>query len=47
VRWGFAAGDFHITLKGEVENLFNTSYQTMALFPMPLREFRGTVGVDL
>jgi vitamin B12 transporter len=33
--------------KLEVTNLFNESYQIIALYPMPLRQLRGTLGVDL
>jgi iron complex outermembrane receptor protein len=36
-----------VSLKLEVTNLFNESYQVIALYPMPLREWRGTVGVEL
>ncbi|HTY59666.1 MAG TPA: TonB-dependent receptor, partial [Bacteroidota bacterium] len=34
---------FHASLKAEVNNLFNTSYQVVALYPMPLREVRMTL----
>jgi len=34
-------------VKGEVNNISNTSYQVIALYPMPLREFRATLGVEL
>ena len=33
--------------KFEVSNLFDTSYQVIALFPMPGREFRITLGAEL
>jgi outer membrane cobalamin receptor len=33
--------------KLEASNLFNTSYQVIALFPMPGREFRITLGAEL
>lgn len=35
------------SLKLEVTNLFNTSYQIMAYYPMPPREIRCTLGVAL
>ncbi len=41
------AGGFSATAKLEVNNLFDTSYQLIASYPMPLREIRGTVGVEL
>ena len=34
---------FRASLKGEVNNIFNTSYQVIALYPMPLREVRVTL----
>jgi len=41
----YAPGDpaWHAALKAEVNNLFNTSYQVIALYPMPMREFRITL----
>ncbi len=36
-----------LSLKLEASNLFNEPYQIMTLYPMPLRELRGTVGVEL
>jgi iron complex outermembrane receptor protein len=36
-----------LSLKLECTNLFNTSYQAIALYPMPLRELRATLGVEL
>ncbi|MGB5875727.1 MAG: TonB-dependent receptor [Bacteroidota bacterium] len=36
-----------LTLKLEASNIFNEPYQIMTLYPMPLRELRGTVGVEL
>jgi vitamin B12 transporter len=47
VRTVIPVGSFSVSLKGEVLNMLNTSYQVIALYPMPLREFRGTVGVEL
>ena len=32
--------------KLEITNCFNTSYQSIALYPMPLREFRFSFGVE-
>jgi iron complex outermembrane receptor protein len=40
-------GSLKASLKLEATNLFNTSYQVTALYPMPLREVRGTFGVSL
>jgi iron complex outermembrane receptor protein len=34
------------TLKGEVFNLFDTSYSILPLYPMPMREFTLTIGVQ-
>ncbi|MGA9115876.1 MAG: TonB-dependent receptor, partial [Bacteroidota bacterium] len=36
-----------LLLKLEVLNVFNTSYVVVPLYPMPLREYRSTVGVRL
>ncbi|MCK5572999.1 MAG: TonB-dependent receptor, partial [Bacteroidetes bacterium] len=36
-----------VTLKVEGSNLFNESYEVIVLYPMPLRELRGTIGVEL
>ena len=43
VRYTLTDGAYHTALKAEVNNLFNTSYQVVALYPMPLREFRLTL----
>ena len=40
-------GGGSVSFKLEVTNLFDTSYQMIAQFPMPLREFRATLGVAL
>jgi outer membrane cobalamin receptor len=34
-------------LKAEVNNILNTSYQVVALYPMPLREVRVTLEAGL
>jgi len=47
VRTHLSAAGITGTLKLEVTNLFNTSYQVIALYPMPGREFRATIGVEL
>jgi len=36
-----------VTLKLEASNLFNQPYQILALYPMPLREVRATLGLEL
>jgi len=36
-----------LSIKLEATNIFNTSYEAVALFPMPLREFRATLGVEV
>ena len=36
-----------LSLKCEATNLLNTSYEVIALYPMPLRQFRGTIGMSL
>lgn len=43
----FPLGALRLVLKGEITNIFNESYQVLALYPMPLREFRVTAGVEL
>jgi iron complex outermembrane receptor protein len=47
VRRSFALGGPSLFVKGEVSNLFNESYQIILTYPMPLREFRVTAGVEL
>lgn len=47
LSYAFPAGDFSATAKLEVNNLFDSSYQLIASYPMPLREIRGTLGVEL
>lgn len=47
VNYAFHAGPLAFSTKLEVTNLFNASYQVIALYPMPLREFRGTLGITL
>jgi len=47
IRYWVPLGSFKAWVKGEVNNIFNTSYQVIALYPMPLREFRATLGVEL
>lgn len=46
-RFTHSFGSLKTTLKIEGTNLFNTSYQIIALYPMPLREFRISVGAEL
>lgn len=47
VRFTLPVSPFNASLKAEVNNLFNTSYQVIALYPMPLREFRATLEARL
>ena len=47
IRFGFPVGPFGASLKAEVNNIFNTSYQVVALYPMPLREVRVTLEAGL
>ena len=47
VRRSFELSGVSLFVKGEVSNLFNESYQVIATYPMPLREFRVTAGVEL
>lgn len=47
VRYLLPAGMLTASVKAEVNNLFNTSYQVVALYPMPLREFRVTLEAGL
>jgi outer membrane cobalamin receptor len=46
-RYRYQAGIVGLALKIEVMNLFNTSYAVIAGYPMPLREFKGTLEVEL
>jgi iron complex outermembrane receptor protein len=43
----FAVWNIKTTVKVEGTNIFNTSYQVIAHYPMPLREFRATLGAEL
>ena len=47
VRYGLPVGLFNASLKAEVNNILSTSYQVVALYPMPLREFRVTLEAGL
>jgi vitamin B12 transporter len=47
VRYTLEGIPFRASVKAEVTNLFNTSYQVIALYPMPLREFRMTLEAGL
>ena len=47
IRVPVHAGILTTWAKVEGTNLLNTSYQIIALYPMPLRQFRATLGVDL
>jgi iron complex outermembrane receptor protein len=47
VRYVFPAEGFRPYLKLEGTNLLNTTYQIIALYPMPLREIRASAGVQL
>ncbi len=47
VGYGIPLGDLTIRLKAEATNIFNTQYQILALYPMPMREVRVTAGVEL
>lgn len=46
-RRSFALGSTILYLKGELTNILNESYQIISTYPMPLREFRLTAGVEL
>ena len=47
VRFSLGDAPWRAAVKAEVNNLFNTSYQVIALYPMPLREFRLTLEAGL
>jgi len=47
LRYGIPLGPFTASFKVEVNNLFNSSYQVIALYPMPMRDIRGTLGIEL
>ena len=47
LRYSFPIGGTTGFVKVEGTNLFNASYQVIALYPMPLRQLRFTVGGDL
>ena len=46
VRYSTGIGPLQGSVKVEGTNLFNTSYQVIADYPMPLRELRVSFGVD-
>lgn len=39
--------DLSLLLRLKVNNLFNTEYQSVPAYPMPLRSYRATLGVEL
>ncbi|MRR13489.1 TonB-dependent receptor, partial [bacterium] len=43
----FPLGSVRLFLKGELTNIFRTQYEVLALYPMPLQEFRVTAGGEL
>jgi outer membrane cobalamin receptor len=47
VRYTVLLERVNVTLKVEGSNLFDESYEIIALYPMPLREVRGSIGVEL
>jgi outer membrane cobalamin receptor len=47
LRYKLPVGPFNASVKAEVNNIFNTSYQVVALYPMPLREVRVTLEAGL
>jgi outer membrane cobalamin receptor len=47
LRRSFELRGTNLFVKGEVTNLFDESYQVISSYPMPLREFRVTGGVEL
>jgi outer membrane receptor protein involved in Fe transport len=47
ISFSYPIASVKIRLKLEATNIFNTSYQVIALYPMPLREIRGTIGADI
>jgi vitamin B12 transporter len=47
VRYTLKLGSVKAFIKVEGTNLFNNSYQVFPSYPMPLAEFRGTVGAEL
>ncbi|HUI65393.1 MAG TPA: TonB-dependent receptor, partial [Bacteroidota bacterium] len=46
-RYELTLGPVVASAKLEVDNLFNTSYQVIALYPMPLRQMRLTMQVGI
>lgn len=42
----FPLARFRVTTKLEVNNIFNTNYQVLASYPMPLRDYRFVLGVE-
>jgi outer membrane cobalamin receptor len=47
VKYTLRGAPFRGSIKAEITNMLNTSYQVVALYPMPLREFRMTVEAGL
>jgi vitamin B12 transporter len=47
ISFSYPIGIVKAHFKLEATNLFNASYQVIALYPMPLREIKGTIGATL
>jgi iron complex outermembrane receptor protein len=47
IKYSLPLGSLRGFLKLESTNIFNSKYQVIALYPMPLREVRATVGGEL
>jgi iron complex outermembrane receptor protein len=47
LRYGLPLGSVHGFIKLEATNIFNSRYQVIALYPMPLRELKFTLGGQL
>jgi outer membrane receptor protein involved in Fe transport len=45
IRWEFGGDAVRFHMKAEGTNLFDTSYQVIAQYPMPLRSFRFSSGI--
>ena len=42
-----AAMPFRFSVRFDMNNVFNTAYQVISLYPMPGRSYRATVGIEL
>jgi outer membrane cobalamin receptor len=46
IRAKFVMNGFAMSMKCEINNLFDKDYQVIPGYPMPMRSFRVTLGIE-